>query len=310
MSDEIPISVEEAELQFGITSPHGRMPNGECRFRLTPRDGNGYIRTVAPPSGAWQKAHSHKHLRETYIVESGWIASAEKLGNDPKILLHFPGDIFTSEPSVVHNIYMTGNSVIHTVKHGGILAKDWNLDSDFIQLTQRLSEKDLISRQVLRNDMTKFGSYIDLYNNLDKLLWTVPGFLAIGATLIIGFLSSIISRQSPSVVPPILVFVVLLFSSILFYLGYVSMTRIREHHTLVGNSLALMEGSSGYFSQRRSNVERRWPISAPTQFRIIYATLSIILFIIAILMLVFPETLYSLFALTTVNSVTVSPSCS
>lgn len=284
------ISAAQATAEYEITALHEKMPNGELRFRLTPSDGNGYIRTVASAEGGWQNAHSHKSLRETYIVESGWIASAEKTGQCPKIRLHFPGDIFTTEPKVVHNIYMSPGSLIHTVKHGGKGAKDWDGDDIFTDVTKGLNEKVLIGDHRPQELDPRYSSYIDLYNNLDKLLWTIPGFLAIGATVIVGFLGSIIAKESPANIPPAIVSLVLLFSSVLFYLGYVSMTRLREHHNLVGGWLAKME-FDGYFAPRCVNVKRRWPMSAPTQFRIAYASLSVILLALAVLVILYPSVL-------------------
>ena len=58
--------------EYGIETHHERMPNGELRFRLYDRDGNGYVHHRRP-DGAWQNSHYHHQIRETYIVETaGW----------------------------------------------------------------------------------------------------------------------------------------------------------------------------------------------------------------------------------------------
>jgi hypothetical protein len=67
------ISETEAERQHGIVANHTRMPNGELRFRLNASDGTGYVRTESVPGGNWQISHYHRELRETYIVQKGWM---------------------------------------------------------------------------------------------------------------------------------------------------------------------------------------------------------------------------------------------
>ena len=54
---------------YGIETDHERMPNGDLRFRMYGRDGNGYVRTISGPVGAWQNSHFHQQIRETFIVE-------------------------------------------------------------------------------------------------------------------------------------------------------------------------------------------------------------------------------------------------
>lgn len=291
MSDERKfLSGLEAEELYGLTTSFELMPNGEFRSRMTPADGNGYIRTLASSEGDWQNAHSHKSLKETYIVQSGWIACAERNRANLRIKIYFPGDIFTTQPDVSHNIYMSANSVIHTVKHGGVEVQDWHKDDDLTSETRRLTEKEIIQSQDSSNSDERFGSYIDLYNNLDKLLWSVPNFLGLGGAVIIGFFGSILSREPTPDVPPIVFSGIFLFSSLLFFLGYASMSRLREHHSAVGDYLAGME-KPGYFTFRQKTVARRWPVSATLHFRVAYAFLSILLFMVAVAVLAFPSLL-------------------
>lgn len=264
------------------------MPNGELRFRLMPSDGNGYIRTVAGACGAWQRAHYHHQLRETYIVERGWIALAEWEGRGLTVKRYGPGEIFTTEPNRSHNIYMAAGAIIHTVKHGGQQDRDWQEDSALSAITDSMTEDDIRRLALSSQPQDRFGNYIDLYNNLDNLLWSIPNLLAAGATIIVGFFISIITKNAGPPIPPIMFSIVFLFSGILFYLGYVSMSRLREHHSLVGEQLAKME-TGGYFAVRNKNVARWWPIAAPNQFRIVYAALAIVLFAASIACLIWPR---------------------
>src|SRR5690242_10293711 len=76
-SDMRQLSDKDAE-SLGIVTRHEQMDNGEYRFRLLASDGSAYSRTVAGDRGAWQNSHSHNTARETYIVQSGWMAFAQR----------------------------------------------------------------------------------------------------------------------------------------------------------------------------------------------------------------------------------------
>ena len=110
------ISNKDAKDKYGITSEHEKMPNGELRFRLKKDDGTAYIRTKRPEKGEWQNSHYHNKVRETYIVQKEWIGYAQLLNDIPQYNIYKKGDVFTTRPDVIHNIYMPANAVIHTVK--------------------------------------------------------------------------------------------------------------------------------------------------------------------------------------------------
>ena len=62
---------------MGVWTHHSEMPDGELRFRLKHDDGTAYSRTEATVGGGWQKSHSHRTVRETYITQRGRMALAE-----------------------------------------------------------------------------------------------------------------------------------------------------------------------------------------------------------------------------------------
>ena len=87
---ETPIFCNEAKSEHGISVRHSKMlTNNELRFRMNAEDGSAYIRTVTTKeSQGWQNAHYHKYLKETYLVEKGWIGYVEKL-NDKIVFKKF-----------------------------------------------------------------------------------------------------------------------------------------------------------------------------------------------------------------------------
>lgn len=260
------------------------MPNGEIRVRLTSPDGNNYIRTESGRTGAWQKAHHHRTVRETYVVELGWMGYVTESEGELRVSIHWPHDVLTTKPLEPHNVYLPASAVIHTVKHGSDGAKDWEEDPALTARCAPISEKELhrlAAHPISPDSETRFDAYVDLYNNLDRLLWGIPSLLAVAATVLIGFSGSLLGRQPPIDVPPIVLALVFALVGTLFALGAYSIWRIRVHHTLAGNHLATME-ADGYFVVRAKNIASAWPPSAPVLFLWAYAILATLSFAAAL----------------------------
>jgi hypothetical protein len=277
--EKSPISDADAANLYGIRTNHEQMPNGQLRFRLTSDDGEGYILTTAGKTGAWQKAHYHSALRETYIVELGWMAIAEEVEGDIAITIYRQNDVITTRPKIVHNVYLPSDAVIHTVKQGSTGKRDWHENPEFSVRTAMLSEKEILLMGISKVNTSatdrRFEAYIALYNNLDNLIWRIPGFLATGAAILIGFAGSVLSKDKLPKLPPVLVASLFFLVGLLFFLSAYSMIRIREHHTMAGEELARME-PEGYFHHRRMTVKRRWPPSATLVFRCAYSFLCVL----------------------------------
>ena len=140
------VSLDEAFERYGIRCAHEEMDNGELRFRLIAPDGSSYIRTVASHDGAWQNSHFHKRIRETYIVEDGWMVVAEFDEETERMSFKkfTSGDIVTTSILVKHNVYMAAGSIIHTVKHGALDCEpDWHPSPEVDKSTKHISEQDL-----------------------------------------------------------------------------------------------------------------------------------------------------------------------
>ncbi|MZQ83036.1 hypothetical protein GQF01_13060 [Paenibacillus sp. 5J-6] len=140
------ISEEEARSLFGIENKYDLMNNGERRFRLNcSADGSSYCRTVAAENGAWQNSHYHKTVSELYVVQSGWIVYAEKIDTKLQICLLREGESVTIKPLVHHNIFLSSNSVIHTIKFGSALENDWFPSSELDRITKHLDPYELFA---------------------------------------------------------------------------------------------------------------------------------------------------------------------
>ena len=135
---------------LGVEISIEQMDNGENRFWLM-KDGAGYILTeMSKDSCGWQNSHYHEGVMETYVVQRGWIASAEFVPEKDamKMTVHRAGAVFTTHPGHHHNIYMSAEAVIHTVKHGDLsvqqkTGKDWFESKVLDALTKHLSEDEI-----------------------------------------------------------------------------------------------------------------------------------------------------------------------
>lgn len=176
-----------AASDYGITTRHSEMDNEEKRFRLLKGDGTAYIRTEASNKGGWQKSHFHEHVKETYIVQRGWIGYAECLPVGTKFMVYKEGELFTTTPGIIHNIYMPANAIIHTVKHGVATGEDRITNERtlaFDNQTNTIQETELKALSS-KNDNKEI--YTAEYRHFDSLIWQLPMWCtAIFSLAIIG----------------------------------------------------------------------------------------------------------------------------
>ena len=137
------IEADEARAK-GVWTEHSEMPNGELRFRLRHDDGSAYSRTEAAGNGGWQNSHHHRNVRETYIIQRDRMALAELIDGALRLRVFGPNEICTTEPNVPHNVHLYRNTVIHTVKHGGVgSVADWHSNPALDEKTLHLNEGDI-----------------------------------------------------------------------------------------------------------------------------------------------------------------------
>lgn len=140
-------SSEHKTGETGVKTSFEQMANGEQKYKMTAEDGSYYCRTVALSQGAWQNSHVHANVTEFYVVQTGWIAYAS-YGDDQMLSIRVirEGEHIIVLPGVHHNIYMSANSVIHTIKYGADTSSDWMPSPELDRLTQSLTEKVLFQK--------------------------------------------------------------------------------------------------------------------------------------------------------------------
>lgn len=138
----------EVAEQYGVAASHGRMDNGELRYRLISTDGSAYVRVEASAEGGWQNSHYHNAVLETYIIQKGWAAFVELDNDGLTWRIMQPGDVYTTRREVSHNVYLPGHAVIHVVKHGGNgQDNDWFSNEILDSRTKHLLEPEILSHQ-------------------------------------------------------------------------------------------------------------------------------------------------------------------
>jgi len=186
---ETGISCADAKKDYGVTTRHGRMPNEELRFRLLSNDGTAYIRTESPPNGGWQNSHYHKKIKETYIVQKGWIGYAELVDEVIQFHIYREGESFTTKPLVIHNVYMPPRVVIHTIKHGDAAGEqrlEDEITNQFTEQTKTISEEEL-HRRAMPNLVVGDGtSYSEAYRHFDNLIWQVSAWSSAVFAVVLG----------------------------------------------------------------------------------------------------------------------------
>ncbi len=279
------ITDDAAKAEYGVTCHHEVMGNGELRFRLKSEDGSAYVRTESGIDGAWQNSHFHKSVKETYIVQKGWMAFATYVNGELSLVIAQPGDELTTEPFVIHNTYLPAGAVIHTVKHGPTQENDWFGDTNFDKATKHLSEEEIMrltSKSFGENELDgRFSSYTSIYNNLDNLLWKIPSLFIGGAAILIGFVANILSKPNASL-PHELWSIMFLLIGTLFLLGTYSMSRIRIHHSRMGSELRRLE-EEGYFHTREETVSKYWLPGAPIVFMAVFSILGLTLIVLGLI---------------------------
>lgn len=193
-------------------------------------------------------------------------------------------DIVTTQPELPHNVYLPANAVIHTVKYGYARGKDWHESPGLDELVLPL-KGDTQVLAAIENTMevagveVRYKSYIDVYNNLDRLLWGVPGLFVAAAALLLGFVGTILSKPDQSL-PSVVWSAIFAFVAVLFSLGTYSMWRIRFHHRRMDEELKKME-PDGYFHARSQTAWAWFPPSAPHLFMIVFGALTFVFLWIA-----------------------------
>jgi hypothetical protein len=192
------ISAAQASRDFGIATKHHEMDNGERRFRLLKNDGTAYIRTEAIASSGWQNSHFHKAVRETYIVQAGWVAFAELISSELVIRVLEPGDVVTTQPMVVHNVYLSGDAVIHTVKHGLAQGEDRHTDdvtAGFDLVVRTLTTVEAIRAAAIQIRKAP-AEYSEAYRHYDNLIWQIPAWSTAVFALAVQSLFGVLDTSS------------------------------------------------------------------------------------------------------------------
>jgi hypothetical protein len=119
----------------------------------------------------------------------------------------------------------------------------------------------------------RFNSYIQLFNNLDNLIWQMPRFFMAALAVLLACAAAMLGRQGIPA-PRLAWYVLFAFAGWLSLVAIYCTGRIRAHHSVVGDKLLGMD-TEGYFGER-PNLVRNWlPPSAHHAFMSLFAFVAI-----------------------------------
>ena len=136
------LSDKEAS-RYGICTIHHEMDNGEKRFRLVSEHGSSYILTQGNATAGWQNSHIHYHKKEYYVIEQGWAFLARLIDGKLTIDKYGESDSFFIPAGVAHNIFLSENALLHTVKFG-TAEEDWNSSQELDALLSDVAVQDFL----------------------------------------------------------------------------------------------------------------------------------------------------------------------
>lgn len=118
----------------GVKTSASVMENGESRFRMDIGDSSYILTRASAERGAWQNAHFHQGVIETYIVEKGYMGFVvcDSIDVEESTVRIIPENgIVQSQIGESHNVFLPEGAVIHTVKHGIPIGNPKKNDADW-----------------------------------------------------------------------------------------------------------------------------------------------------------------------------------
>lgn len=134
----------------------------------------------------------------------------------------------------------------------------------------------------------RYDSYVQIYNNLDGLLWKVPSILLGGSAVIIALIGSIVSKHNLEnwfmSMPIILWIGISFFSGIAFVIAGISTDRISSHRNNLGEHLREME-DNGFFHYRHKSNDSSSCVSFTRLCSIFYTLIGSALILVSIFLI-------------------------
>ena len=130
----------------------------------------------------------------------------------------------------------------------------------------------------------RFGDYVRLYNNIDRILWTVPTVLLTITVVGLGIISQAADKATIRIAPLsheqtlAAIFVLL---AIIYGIGAYALYRIRTHHDVLGEKLMELEKPyKGYFHERQALRGQGWWWEDIRLFSAVFVLLSVLFLLV------------------------------
>ncbi len=248
------------------------------RYYVPSRDPIEVIETTLRP-GASQSAHAHVTVREAVMVLEGQIFAAEIISGKTFGELLKAGDFAVFDPRTLHFMENRTEVPARTL-HFKFLGN--SKDRTLFLTDKAEGEAVNSSPNLFMPDESRFKSYVDTYNNLDKILWQMPALLLAITAVAFGLFKDVFLDPTKAVEPlthPQTIGVFSFVLGLMYVAGVYSIWRIRKHHTMMGLEILKLDLEDGYFHKRAKVVSRWWwPPSDTLIFGALFAVLGLLLF--------------------------------
>lgn len=216
-------------------------------------------------------------VREVTLVLEGKVNVAEIVDGMRTEFELEEGDFAVFDPCSCHTMENRSNAQARTLTFK-FLGREKDIE---LFATDKLKNcKGPVKLKTINDCDPRYGPYINLYNNLDKLQWQVPGFLIAVSAIVFGFTYNFnFNTKQEALIPPFThystVGFIFVLGGILYILGVYTMKRIRMHHCILGEELEKLE-LSGYFHRRNEIRKKCWP---PEDADVIMCVFTILSFV-------------------------------
>lgn len=251
------------------------------RYYVSSRDPLEVIETVLEP-GASQSAHAHETVREAMMVLEGQVFAAEIVSGKTFGADLSAGDFAMFDPRTLHLMENHTKERARTL-HFKFLGESKDRSLFLNDKAEVAIPNGKLPAQLPDED--RFKSYVDTYNNLDKILWQMPALLLAITAVAFGLFKDVFLDPSKAIAPFTHVQTIGVFSIVLGFMyiaGVYSIWRLRKHHTMMGSEITKLEPADGYFHKREKIASRWWwPPSDTSLIGALFLIFAVLLFAFA-----------------------------
>lgn len=217
------------------------------------------IETALGPRST-QPPHAHNRVREATLVIQGSVVVGEIRQDRKEETQLSPGDFAVFDRGSCHFIENRTDDLVRFL-HFKFLGEG---KDDELFRSDKLEHCDgpvTGHAETSVSDEGLIKSYVDTYNNIDKILWQMPALLLAVTALAFGLLKDIFVNAQATIAPLSRQQTLGWFCiavAFMYVIGVYSIWRLRRHHNMMGEEIKKLEPRDGYFHKREKIAKKFW----------------------------------------------------